>query len=74
MPGNQDLKKLERKFPRARKDTLNDMAFKTRSKAVSNINKDSTLRNNFTVKSVRVDKATESPTSYAETGSFVDYM
>jgi hypothetical protein len=68
------LKKLEARYPELKRDTLNDLAFISRSTAQKNISKEFIIRNNFTTGSVRVNKATDAKGSYAEMGSVQDYM
>lgn len=81
---DQDLKRMEDNLKRIRstalpyatRQTLNDMAFFARKEAQSSIQSSMTLRNKFTVSSVRVDRARGSniSTQNAVTGSIAPYM
>jgi hypothetical protein len=73
----RDLKKVAAKaFPYAVKDALNSTAFTARQEWQSGIKKKFTLRNDFTVRSVRVDKAQGLNLSrmQAVVGSVAPYM
>lgn len=79
-----ELKALERQFgrfkldalPVAIRDTLNKTAFVTQTRARENAAKELTLRNTFTRRSIRVNKASGDVISQQEsaTGSTEDYM
>lgn len=72
-----DLKTFARQaFPFATKATVNSAAFATRSQYQSNMRDDLILRNRWTERSVRVEKATTLNVSRQEAivGSLADYM
>lgn len=81
---DQDIKKMEKRLQRmsasaipfATKATLNSMAFGARKEAQNIIQQRMTLRNKFTVSSVRVDQArgTSIPAQKSVVGSIAPYM
>lgn len=73
----RDLKLMKSKaLPYATRSTLNSMAFFARKEAQANIKEKMTLRNTFTVNSVRVDQARglNISTQEAVVGSIAPYM
>lgn len=73
----RDLKRMKSKaLPYATRSTLNSMAFFARKEAQANIKEKMTLRNTFTVNSVRVDRAKglNISTQEAVVGSIAQYM
>lgn len=71
------LKKIKEKaIPFAVKNTLNGLAFEGRKASISQIKESMTLRNAWTTKSIRVDKAQSLNISRMESvvGSTADYM
>jgi len=57
----------------AERNTINDMAFKTRHDGIENVRNQMTLRNRWTEGSIRVQMARRT-TDAARVGSFQDYM